>query len=73
MGVRILLDECVPRRLRHALPGHDVATVTGEGWAGRRNGDLLQLMLTAGFRVFVTADRNLASAASGPARPAASS
>jgi hypothetical protein len=57
--LRVLLGECVPRRLRRELPGHDVATVTGEGWAGRRTGDLLGLMLGAGFRVFVTSDRNL--------------
>ena len=58
--MRVLLDECLPRRLRRELPGHDVGTVVGEGWAGRRNGDLLRLMLAAGFQAFVTADRNLA-------------
>ena len=58
--MRVLLDECVPRRLGRALPGHDVSTATGEGWAGRRNGDLLRLMVAAGYRVFVTVDRNLA-------------
>jgi hypothetical protein len=58
--VRVLLDECVPRRLGRELLGHEVATATGEGWAGRRNGDLLRLMVDADFRVFVTVDRNLA-------------
>ena len=58
--MRVLLDECIPRRLRRELRGHEVATATSEGWAGRRNGDLLRLMLAAGFRVFVTVDRNLA-------------
>jgi hypothetical protein len=58
--VRVLLDECVPRRLRRALPGHDVSAAADQGWAGRRNGDLLRLMLAAEFRVFVTVDRNLA-------------
>ncbi len=57
--MRILLDECVPRRLRRELPGFDVSTVPDEGWASRRNGDLLRLMLQAGFTVFVTMDRNL--------------
>jgi hypothetical protein len=57
--VRVLLDECVPRRLRRELPGLDVSTVPDEGWASRRNGDLLRLMLEAGFTVFVTMDRNL--------------
>lgn len=58
--MRVLLDECVPRRLRRALPGHDVSTAADQGWAGRRNGELLRLMLAAGFRVVVTVDRNLA-------------
>src|SRR5438128_1314125 len=58
-GGRVLLDECVPRRLRRELPGLDVSTVPDEGWASRRNGDLLRLMLGAGFTVFVTMDRNL--------------
>ena len=58
--MRVLLDECVPRRLRRELPGHDVSTATDEGWSGRRDGDLLALMRAAGFRVFVTVDRNLA-------------
>lgn len=56
---RVLLDECVPRRLRRELPGLDVSTVPDEGWASRRNGDLLRLMLGAGFTVFVTMDHNL--------------
>ena len=57
---RVLLDECVPRRLRHELPGLDVSTVPEVGWASRRNGELLRLMLASGFTVFVTMDRNLA-------------
>jgi hypothetical protein len=57
--VRVLLDECVPRRLRRELSGLDVSTVPDEGWTSRRNGDLLRLMLAARFTVFVTMDRNL--------------
>ena len=57
---RILLDECVPRPLRREFPGLAVSHVVDEGWAGRRNGDLLKQMVRAGFTVFVTVDRNLA-------------
>lgn len=57
---RVLLDECVPRRLRREPPGHDVDTVPDVGWASRRNGDLRRAMLDADFEVFVTMDRNLA-------------
>jgi hypothetical protein len=57
--VRVLLDECVPKRLGGFLSGHDVVTVPGVGWAGIRNGELLRLAAKA-FEVFVTVDRNLA-------------
>ena len=57
--MRILLDECVPQPLRHEFPGHDVFTVGFMGWAGKKNGELLQLMLPEKFDVFVTIDKNL--------------
>lgn len=57
--MRILLDECVPRPLRRELPAHDVQTVSEMGWAGKRNGELLSLIRTHGFDVFITVDQNL--------------
>jgi len=57
--VRVLLDECVDRRLAHELHGHEVQTVTGRGWAGVLNGALLA-QATGQFDAFVTVDRNLA-------------
>ena len=56
--MRILLDECLPRRLKRGLSGHEVQTVPEAGWASRRNGALLELAETR-FDVFVTVDRNL--------------
>jgi hypothetical protein len=41
--MRVLLDECVPRTLRKDLPGHHIKTVAEVGWAGMKNGELLQL------------------------------
>jgi len=56
--MRVLLDECVPRALGEELVGHDVKTVAEAGWAGVKNGELLQL--AAGlFDVLLTVDRNL--------------
>jgi hypothetical protein len=56
--MRVLLDECVPRALRKELLGHDVKTVAEAGWAGVKNGELLQL--AAGqFDLLLTVDRNL--------------
>jgi hypothetical protein len=57
--MRILLDECVPRRLRRELAGHDVRTVPEMGWSGKKNGELLMLMTTQGFEVLLTADQGL--------------
>jgi predicted nuclease of predicted toxin-antitoxin system len=58
--MRILLDECVPARLRRDLPGHTVSTVPQAGWAGIKNGKLLQLVAKSGnFDVFITMDKNL--------------
>jgi predicted nuclease of predicted toxin-antitoxin system len=56
--MRLLLDECVPARLRSSLPSHSVCTAVTEGWSGIKNGKLLAL---AGerFDVFVTVDKNL--------------
>jgi hypothetical protein len=56
--MRVLLDECVPRALRHELPGHDVKTVAEAGWAGVKNGKLLRLAADR-FDVLLTVDRNL--------------
>lgn len=57
--MRVLLDECVPRRLRQHLLKLDVSTVGDEGWLGRRNGALLRSMVAAGFTHLLTVDRNL--------------
>lgn len=57
--MRVLLDECLPRRLKADLPDHEVRTVQEEGWAGLKNGELLRV--AAGqFDVLLTVDRNIA-------------
>ncbi len=56
--MRLLLDECVPARLRRALPSHQVSTVVFEGWSGIKNGQLLTLAATK-FDAFITVDKNL--------------
>ena len=56
--MRILLDECLPKRLKRDLVGHDARTVPEMGWASTRNGDLL-VLAEGQFDVFLTVDRNL--------------
>ncbi|HSE58740.1 MAG TPA: DUF5615 family PIN-like protein [Nitrospiraceae bacterium] len=56
--MKVLLDECIDRRLAKEIEGHDVVTVPQAGWAGIKNGNLLRLAEDQ-FDVFVTVDRNL--------------
>ncbi|NMF67517.1 DUF5615 family PIN-like protein [Brasilonema octagenarum] len=58
--MRVLLDECLPKKLKRELPGYTVITVPQQGWAGKKNGVLLRLAQTE-FDVFVTIDQNLTS------------
>ena len=48
--MRLLRDENMPKRLKFDFPGHEVYTVRDKGWNGIKNGELLQLMLTNGFK-----------------------
>jgi predicted nuclease of predicted toxin-antitoxin system len=58
--MRILLDECLPARLRNAIPGHEVRTVKQMGWLGIKNGRLLKLIAESeNIDLFVTVDKNL--------------
>ena len=57
--MRMLLDECVPKRFKRSLPTHTVRTIRELGWNGKQNGELLALMLGAGFAVMLTVDQNL--------------
>lgn len=56
--MKLLLDECIDRKLAREFPGYEVKTVPQMGWAGVKNGQLLALA-EAEFDVFITVDRNL--------------
>ncbi|MBI2371361.1 MAG: DUF5615 family PIN-like protein [Deltaproteobacteria bacterium] len=56
--MRILLDACVPRRLRDSLAGHDVRTAPEMGWGDLDNGALLDAM-AGQFDALVTVDKRL--------------
>jgi len=55
--MRVLLDECVPRKLKNSFIGHDCQTVPDAGLSGRKNGELLSLAEEAGFEAFLTIDQ----------------
>lgn len=56
--MRVLLDECVDRRLAADIRGHEVTTVPDAGWAALKNGDLLSRAQHE-FDALITTDRNL--------------
>ena len=56
--MRLLLDECVPKRLKRELAGHESRTVQDMGWAGVKNGELLKLA-DGQFDVLLTVDQGL--------------
>ena len=56
--MKILLDACVPRRLRDRLSGHEVRTAPDMGWGDLNNGALLDAM-AGQFDALVTVDKRL--------------
>jgi len=57
--MKILLDECVTKRLKNHLAAYEVATVAEKGWSGLKNGQLMTAAAAAGFDVLLTIDKNL--------------
>lgn len=67
--MRLLLDECVLRGFARDLAGHEVQHVAELGWKGVKNGRLLALATTAGFRGLITIDASIARQHPIPAAP----
>lgn len=57
--MKLLLDECVPRRLKRDFTQHEVSTVIEAGFQGLKNGRLLQSAANIGFEVLITVDQNI--------------
>ena len=58
MRIRVLLDECIPVEVVDELSKHDLRTIRGMQWRGKKNGELLRLA-AENFNVFVTIDQGL--------------
>jgi hypothetical protein len=56
--VRILLDECLPSQLVEELTEHTVDTVQKAGWAGLKNGKLLE-RVSGKYEVLLTIDKRI--------------
>ena len=58
--MKILLDESLPRKLKYSFSDeHEIFTVRDMSWLGKKNGELLKLIVEHNFDYFVTVDRNL--------------
>lgn len=56
--MKVLLDECLPKKLKFEINAEFVQTVPEAGWASKQNGELLTLA-AASFDVFLTNDQNI--------------
>ncbi|MCX6188636.1 MAG: hypothetical protein NTW54_03360 [Bacteroidetes bacterium] len=57
--MRLLLDENLPKRLKLDFADHERFTVWYKGWNGKKNGELLGLMIADNFDALLTFDKNL--------------
>lgn len=57
--MKLLLDENLPKRLKLDFPEHEIFTVSDMGWNGKKNGELLRLLLDNQFDALLTFDRNM--------------
>ena len=57
--MKLLLDENLPKRLKRELPMHEVTTTREMGWNGKKNGELLRLLLANGYEALLSFDRNI--------------
>ncbi|WP_192821620.1 DUF5615 family PIN-like protein [Rufibacter sp. LB8] len=57
--MRLLLDENLPKRLKLDFPEHEIYTVSDKGWNGKKNGELMKLLIAENFDALFTFDKNL--------------
>jgi predicted nuclease of predicted toxin-antitoxin system len=56
--MRVLIDNCVPRKFARLIKRHEIAYARQLGWHELENGDLLAAAERAGFGAMVTTDKN---------------
>ena len=57
--MKILLDECVTKKLKRHLTEFEVKTVVEMNWSGLKNGSLMKVAVEENFDVLLTIDKNL--------------
>jgi hypothetical protein len=56
--MKVLLDECLPKKLKREVVADEVKTVPEVGWASKKNGERLRLA-QLDFDVLLTNDQNI--------------
>ena len=51
--MKVLIDECLPHKLRLHLAKHEAVTAVYAGFGGLKNGELLDAAEAAGFDVVI--------------------
>ena len=57
--MKLLLDENLPKKLKAEFADHNVFTVRDMGWNGKKNGELMELLIENNFDALITFDKNL--------------
>ncbi|MEO8149320.1 MAG: DUF5615 family PIN-like protein [Bacteroidia bacterium] len=57
--MKILLDECVTKKLKRFITNHQCFTVSDMKWDGLRNGNLMSKSVENDFDLLLTIDKNL--------------
>ncbi len=57
--MKILLDECLTKKLKTYLADYEIYTVTELKWSGVKNGALMELCIEYNFDILLTIDKNL--------------
>jgi predicted nuclease of predicted toxin-antitoxin system len=57
--MKLLVDENLPRALKRDFPEHEVVTARDKGWNGKKNGELLQLLVSEEFDILLTFEKNI--------------
>jgi len=57
--MKVLLDECVTKKLKPYLKDFEVFTVVEMGWSGVKNGKLLSNCVSNHFDILLTIDKNM--------------
>ena len=57
--MKVLLDECITKKLKSYLEDFEVYTVVEMGWSGVKNGKLMSLCVMNNFDILLTIDKNM--------------